>query len=91
MALLEQPVAAIYTQTVGTACSLKCSSPGKIQTKKHRKREEKRDYKLIRDAQRRGDDEEREGMTRQRRKNKETELPRRRKMRKGGRQREKAI
>lgn len=51
MALLEQPVAAIYTQTVGTSCSLKYNTPGKIQPKKQRKREEKPDYILIRNAQ----------------------------------------
>lgn len=65
MALLEQPAAAIYTQTVGTARSLQYSSPGKIQTKKHRKREEKRDYKLIRDAQKQGMMNSGEGVARQ--------------------------
>lgn len=48
MALLEQPVEAIYTHTVGTGCSLKYSSQGKFQPKKQGKQEEKRDYILIR-------------------------------------------
>lgn len=40
MALLEQPVEAIYTHTVGTGCSLKYSSPGKFHPKKQGKQEE---------------------------------------------------
>lgn len=50
MALLEQPVEAIYTHTVGTGSSLKYSSPGKFQPKKQGEQEEKRDYILIREA-----------------------------------------
>lgn len=49
MALLEQPVEAIYTHTVGTGCSLKYSSPGKLQPKKQGKQQDKRDYILIRE------------------------------------------
>lgn len=40
MALLKQPVAAIYTHTVGMGCSLKYSSQGKFQPKELGKPEE---------------------------------------------------
>lgn len=90
MALLEQPVEAIYTHTVGRGCSLKYSSPGKFQPKKQRKHKEKRDYILIREMRRRKAWRNEGGMNRQRRKNKERELPRRCKMRKGDRDRSQA-
>lgn len=53
MVLLEQPGETIYTRTVGAACSLKYSSPGKFQPKRQGKQEEKRDYILIRETRRR--------------------------------------
>lgn len=55
MALLEQPVEAIYTHTVGTGCSLKYSSPGKFQPKKQGKTRRKTWLHIDkRNAQKRG-------------------------------------